>query len=127
MADESVSMDKTQPCGKHSLLSSISSWFDFELCSNCSEEVEFDVWSDPFVCVGPDAVFNACRTVKAADSADPKNSSRTGLSVEPTHGSRDIAPGLWRAIFSDGILLRRSSISSTANPRYLIIQPGSKR
>ena len=70
MADESVSMDKTQPCGKHSLLSSISSWFDFELCSNCSEEAEFDVWSDPFVCVGPDAVFNACGRLSAADFAD---------------------------------------------------------
>jgi hypothetical protein len=59
MADESVSMDKTQPCGKHSLLSSISSWFDCELCSNCSEEVEFDVWNGPFVCGGPDAVNGA--------------------------------------------------------------------
>lgn len=35
---------------KHSLLSSISSLYEFELCSNCSEEVEFDDWivrSDP--------------------------------------------------------------------------------
>lgn len=125
MADESVSMDKTQPCGKHSLLSSISSWFDFELCSNCSEEVEFDVWSDPFVCVGPDAVFNACRTVKAANSADRKKRCQRVLSAEQTRGRRGMAPEIRRALFFDGILRRRNSISSTANPSYVIIQPGS--
>lgn len=69
MADESVSMDKTQPCGKHSLLSSISSSSDYELCSNCSEEVEFDVWIDQFVCVGPDAVPSACGAPEAAAPA----------------------------------------------------------
>jgi hypothetical protein len=72
MADESVSMDKTQPCGKHSLLSSISSWFDCELCSNCSEEVEFDVWNGPFVCGGPDAVYGAGETPEAAVFAGRK-------------------------------------------------------
>ncbi len=82
MADESVSMDKTQPCGKHSLLSSISSWFDFELCSNCSVEVEFDVWNDPRVCVGPDAVFNACQYVDAAIFADRMYQGRCRLVPE---------------------------------------------
>ena len=83
MADESVTMDKTQPCGKHSLLSSISSWCDFELCSNCSEEVEFDGWSDPFVYVGPDAVFNACRYLNAAIFADQMYGGRCRLVPEP--------------------------------------------
>ncbi|RLS78420.1 MAG: hypothetical protein DWI00_03745 [Planctomycetota bacterium] len=69
MADESVSMDKTQPCGKHSLLSSISSSSDCELCSNCSEEIEFDVWNDPFVCVGPDTVPGAIGTLETASFA----------------------------------------------------------
>ena len=83
MADESVSMDKTQPCGKHSLLSSISSWFDFELCSNCSEVVEFDVWNDPLVCVSPDAVFNACPYVDTAVFADRMHEGRCRLVPEP--------------------------------------------
>jgi len=44
MADNSVTMDETRPCRKHSLLSSISSQYDFQLCSNCAEEAEFDDW-----------------------------------------------------------------------------------
>ena len=52
MADNSVTMDETQPCRKHSLLSSISSRVDFELCSNCSDQAEFDVCSDHSDCAG---------------------------------------------------------------------------
>ena len=53
---------RTVPCSKHSPLSSISSRTDFELCSNCSGQVDFDGYANH-------STRNVCNSGRSAESA----------------------------------------------------------